>query len=126
MEKIKINLQNCYGIKNLKKDFDFSQRNTYAIYAPNGAMKTSFAKTFKDLSDGVDSKDLMFPKRKTVREIKKEDGSNLTKEQVFVIESYNEGFNSEKMSTLLVNEKLKNLYDKIHKLTKKKKTLLRN
>ena len=104
MQELKINLQNCYGIKNLKKDFDFSQYNTYAIYAPNGVMKTSFAKTFKDFSNGVNSKDLIFSNRKTIREIKKEGNNDIAKEQVFVIEPYNEDFNSEKISTLLVNK----------------------
>ena len=126
MNTLKINLRNCYGIKKLEKEFDFSQRNTYAIYAPNGVMKTSFAKTFRDLSNGVDSKDLMFPKRKTVREIKKEDNSNIVEKEIFVVERYMEDFNSEKISTLLVNKKLKNKYDKIHiKIEEKKDRLLK-
>ncbi|GAI24388.1 unnamed protein product, partial [marine sediment metagenome] len=128
MRKLKINLQNCYGIKHLKKDFDFSQQKTCVIYASNGAMKTSLAKTFKDLSNGVNSKDLIFPNRETIREIKNEDDNDITKEQVFVIEPYNdnEDFNSEKMSTLLVNNKLKKLYDEIHiKIDEKKDDLLK-
>ena len=74
MQKLKINLKNCYGIKKLEKEFDFSTNNTFAIYAPNGVMKTSFAKTFRDLSFGLMSKDLIFTERETIREIKKDDG----------------------------------------------------
>lgn len=34
----------------LKHEFDFSKVNSYHIYAPNGTMKTSFAKTFDLIS----------------------------------------------------------------------------
>lgn len=53
VNKINLNLQNCYGIKKLKKELDFSSSKTVAIYAPNGVMKTSFAKTFSDLFNGA-------------------------------------------------------------------------
>ncbi|RZD16027.1 MAG: hypothetical protein EVJ46_07480 [Candidatus Acididesulfobacter guangdongensis] len=131
MEKIQLKLKNCYGIKKLEKEFDFSgdntsHHNTYAIYAPNGVMKTSFAKTFQDLSFGSNSEDIVFPERETIREIKKEDGSDLVKEEIFVIEAYNEAFTSEKMSTLLVNKELKNKYDKIYLgIDEEKERLLR-
>ena len=51
IQKVKINLEHCYGIHRLCSDFDFSKSNMQLIYAPNGTMKTSFAKTFKDMSD---------------------------------------------------------------------------
>ena len=56
MNKTSIKLKNCYGIPSLEYEFDFSQHTTYVIYAPNGVMKTSFAKTFKDLSKNQESK----------------------------------------------------------------------
>jgi energy-coupling factor transporter ATP-binding protein EcfA2 len=131
MQRVTVNLQNCYGIKKLEYAFNFSDKKTYSIYSPNGIMKTSFAKTFQDLTNDKDSKDLMFPDRKTVRQIQDENGNDLKKEQVFVIEPYNEQFDSEKKSSLLVNKGLKNQYDYIHKkinaekdeLTKKLKQL---
>ena len=126
MKEIHLKLINCYGIKKLEKDFDFLDNDTYAIYAPNGVMKTSFAKTFKDLSLGLNSKDLIFPERETSREIKKEDGSDVTREEIFVVEPYNENFNSEKISTLLVNKELKGKYDEIHlKIDEEKDRLLK-
>lgn len=116
MNKLQIKLENCYGIKKLEKEFDFSSSKTFAIYAPNGVMKTSFAKTFRDLSNGEDSKDLIFPDRKTSRTIQDESNTELSKDQVFVIEPYNnESFRSEKESTLLVKKELKQDFDKIHK-----------
>ena len=48
IKQIRIDLENCYGIKALQSSFDFSDASAYAIYAPNGAMKTSFAQTFRD------------------------------------------------------------------------------
>jgi hypothetical protein len=126
MSIINIKLSNCYGIKKLEKDFDFSTENTFAIYAPNGVMKTSFAKTFKDVSANLTSKDLIFVERKTIREIKKDDGSELKPNEVFVIEPYNENFNSTKISTLLVNKDLKEQYDSIHlKIDEEKEKLLK-
>ena len=126
VNSIEINLENCYGIKKLKHDFDFSQGSTFAVYAPNGAMKTSFAKTFKDFSNGEDSKDLIFPSRPTVRAITKDGGTPLNSQEVFVVEPYNEEFNSSKMSTLLVSKTLKERYDTIHaKIDEGKEKLLK-
>ena len=114
MQELKIYMENCYGIKKLQKEFDFSGCSAYAIYAPNGVMKTSFAKAFADFGKGVESKDLMFPKRVTVREIKDESNTEIDKDKVFVIEAYNENYKSDKISTLLVNKELKNEYDEIY------------
>ena len=55
MKEIDIDLKNCYGIRDLQAKVDFSSSNTIAIYAPNGVMKTSFARTFKDFSQGSES-----------------------------------------------------------------------
>lgn len=47
MKKLSVNLKDCYGIESLNHEFDFSNGNTFCIYARNGLMKTSFAKTFQ-------------------------------------------------------------------------------
>lgn len=112
--KLNIKLKNCYGINDLEEILDFSASNTLAIYSPNGLMKTSLAKTFKDLSLEQDSTDLVFPDRTTVREISNEDGDEIPPEEVFVIEPYNEHFNSDKLSTLLVTKELKEEYDSVY------------
>ncbi len=33
MNKLNVDLENCYGIKKLQTQFDFSQHKAYAIYA---------------------------------------------------------------------------------------------
>ena len=90
MNKLNIDLENCYGIKKLQKQFDFSAAKAYAIYAANGAMKTSLAQTFKDIADATASKDRIFPDRVCSRKITDENGVDLPKESVLVIRPYDE------------------------------------
>lgn len=127
MKKLTINFENCYGIKKLEYSFDFSKKNTYSIYAPNGFMKTSFSKTFLDLSQKRDSVDLIFPDRISIRNIKDEANVDINAENIFVIQPYNESFQSEQASLLLVNEKLKKKYDDaLRKIDERKQGLLKN
>ena len=127
MIKMSINFQNCYGIKSLIKEFDFSKNRVFAIYAPNGVMKTSFAKTFQDLSIGSASRDLIFKDRENKRIINDENGDAIQSNQVFVMEPYNQGYRSAKLSTLLVNKTIKEQYDKIYQaIDEKKEILLKN
>jgi hypothetical protein len=51
MKSLHIELAHCYGIKALQHTFDFSTRKAYAVYAANGAMKSSFAQVFKDIAE---------------------------------------------------------------------------
>jgi len=113
MKKLNIELTHCYGIKNLAHVFDFRNR-TFAIYAPNGVMKTSFARALDDLSTGSETKDLAFPYRDTTVTFLADD-NELPAENVFVIQSYDAKFKSEKISTLLANQQLKGKYDQTHK-----------
>ena len=124
MNKIKVELEHCYGINKLNYTFDFRNRKIYSIYAPNGVMKTSFAKTFKDLSQNKASQDLMFPNKTTIRNIKDELDTDILPDNIFVIESYKEQFSDGKISTLLVNEELKTRYDEIHSVIEEAKELL--
>jgi hypothetical protein len=115
MRHISIELENCYGIRSLKHDFDFSQRSAYAIYAPNGSMKSSLAQTFKDFADGNKSLDRIFPARVTIRKVKDEKGKDLAGERVLVLPPYDELFeHTEKTSTLLVNNTLRKEYQQLH------------
>ncbi len=125
MKKVTIKLENCHGIKKLEYEFNFESRRTFAIYSPNGVMKTSFANTFKDIINGIDSKDLIFPENSSKRIIIDENGNDLDSTNIFVIEPYNETYKSEKVSTLLVNSKLRNEYESINiKIEEKKNKLL--
>lgn len=120
MNKLKINLEYCYGIKKLEKELIFSNR-TYAIYAPNGSMKTSFAKTFRDLMYGIQTQDIIYPERTTIREVKDENDQELKPEEIFVIEPYNESYVSDKESTLVVEKELREKYEKIYSDLNKEK-----
>lgn len=124
MNKTSINLKNCYGIPALTYEFDFTEHDSYVIYAPNGVMKTSFAKTFKDLSERKDSKDSIFPERQTERQIFDETSSPINPENIFVISPYERGYHSQRMSTLLVNHDIKHQYESIYADINEKKTAL--
>ena len=115
METLTVSLENCYGIKSLKSSFDFTDRTVYAIYAPNGSMKSSFAQTFKDVAEEKESSDRIFPLRDTAREIKNELGNDLQPDSVLVLPPYDEFFgHTEKTSTLLVNNALRTEYERLH------------
>ena len=115
MNRVTVNLQNCYGIKKLAKQFDFSQDRASAIYAPNGAMKSSFAQTFQDVANGTPSTDRIFPTRTSTRDITDERGNDLPKESILVVRPYDEEFgHTEKTSTLLLDAKLRKEYEKLY------------
>lgn len=114
MNKINVEFENCFGINSLKHTFDFSNKNACEIYAPNGTMKTSFAKTFKCISKEEEPKDLINPEKSSKAIITKSNEENIKPEEVFVIESYNGDYESQKVSMLLVNKELKEKYDKIY------------
>ena len=115
MEKIKIDFKNCYGIRSLQSEFDFCNNNANIVYAPNGMMKTSFAKTFQDFSQGTETRDRIYKDREPTREILDESGASILKESIFVIEPYVASFESDRISTLLANKQLKTEYDEILK-----------
>lgn len=116
MNKISVDLKNCYGIKSLQYDFDFDKGKAFLIYAPNGSMKTSLANVFKDISQEETPKDRVFPNRVTSCSITDDSGLCLEPEQIFVVNPYEEDFSSERMATLLVNEELKREYESIYAL----------
>ena len=128
MKSLTFNLEHCYGITSLSDTFQFEfvkkgveQHKTILIYSPNGTMKTSFSKTMKDFTKGIDPIDKIFSDRKSKRIITKSDGTHLKPEEVFIIESYNEDFSSDKLTKLLVSKDLKKEYDEIHATIEKNK-----
>ena len=127
MRKMRISLENCYGIKKLIHSFDFSELKAYAIYAPNGSMKTSFAQVFQDISEGQDSRDRIFPSRTTTREIKDENSTDLPPENVLVIQPYVKVTHpTAQASTLLVNERLRLEYERLlESIEQRKATFLK-
>lgn len=112
VDTLSLNLENCYGIGKLEVELKFKHKG-FAIYAPNGVMKTSFAKTMMDLSKGNDPSDLAFPERNSVFEVAL-NGTALEKEEIFVVESYDESYSSNEVSTLLANAELRERYESVH------------
>lgn len=115
MNSLTIDLEHCYGIKKLQENLDFGNGSVQAVYAPNGMMKTSLANTFRDLSQGSKSVDRIWSDRETRRIIVDENGDELMPETIFVIEPYRPDYHSDRISTLMVNDKLRMRYEEIHK-----------
>lgn len=111
MKKVTVKIENCYGIGSLNHVFRFDDSKVYSVYAPNGFMKTSLAKSFIDLINGSASGDQINKDRVSVRDIKDQDGADLSGESVFVIQPYEQNFVSSKASLLLVNAEIKKGYD---------------
>jgi hypothetical protein len=122
--KLKIQLENCYGIKKLEHELDFSKKNVISIYAPNGAMKTSFAKTFDNFSKSAKSSDEVFKNRISKVVIQDQNSSNISPENIFVIKPYLSNYQSEKLTTLLVNQDLKVKYEGLLQLIEQEKSAL--
>ncbi|GFO73086.1 hypothetical protein BJAS_P3675 [Bathymodiolus japonicus methanotrophic gill symbiont] len=120
MQKITVHIKNCYGIRSFDAEFDFSKKKANLIYAPNGMMKTSFARTFKDYSDNIQSKDRMYPDRNPVQKITDENSNAINVDEIFVIEPYVSDYESSRISTLMVNKTLKSEYDRILKTIESK------
>ncbi|AUC84935.1 hypothetical protein CW731_06360 [Polaribacter sp. ALD11] len=112
MKKLEIHFENCYGIKKLQHTFDFQKSKVQIVYAPNGAMKSSFAKTLEDISLEQFSKDRIFTERVNHRSVLV-DGKEISKDEIFVINRMQE-VDFKEASTILANEVLKKEYDKIN------------
>ena len=125
--QLTIELENCYGINKLSKQFNLTKTETCcgvnSLYAPNGTLKTSLTKTFKDIENNRSTQDLIFPTRTTTRMVKIND-IDITSEQVLTIDSYNESYSSKQLSTLLVNDTLKQKYEPALKEVDDKRELL--
>lgn len=59
MGPLDISLTNCFGIRELNHTFDLSKDKTIMIYAPNGTMKTSLARTFLCLENNHNAANLI-------------------------------------------------------------------
>lgn len=124
MDKVMCNLTNCYGIKNLQHEFNFSNTNAICVYARNGLMKTSFSKTFKKIQEGKVSeiKDEIFD-LDGIAEVKV-DGVDVLPENVFVIKSFESFYESNSITSLLVDDDIKKRISTVLKLKDKLLKLL--
>lgn len=119
MNIIEIQLENCFGIGKLDHKFDFGQidTNSFLIYAPNGSMKTSFAKTL-DLISRNDSKsvpsDRVYDNRTTSHKIVV-DGNEITVDSILVVNAEDSNYDtSKKISSFIASKELKKKYDDIY------------
>lgn len=112
MKELELHLENCYGIRRFKHNFNFEQSKAQLIYAQNGIMKSSLALTLEDISENRNSKDRIFSERVTHREVKV-NGRDIEPEEIFVIQRMKTSEFKE-ASTILANEKLKKEYDSIN------------
>lgn len=123
MNRLNLDLKNCFGIDRLEHEFDFSNSRAIAIYAPNGVMKTSFAKTFKAVSEGKDPEEQLFGNISDCEILS--DGVNIDKGEIVVIKSFENKITAENsVTTLLVDEESKSDYDVIYTDILKKKSSL--
>lgn len=120
MNKLKISLKNCYGIQSLDHEFDFNpgtnpakpKAKACAIYAPNGLMKSSFAKTFEALAKGENPKEERYNRTTTC--VVEADGNAISKEAIYVLKAEID-INTENPSVtnILVNPENKARYDEL-------------
>lgn len=118
MDKLNIDLENCFGIGNLKFEFDFTSNNsnTFLIYAPNGTMKTSFSRTF-DLVSKNDIKNV--PSDRIYNRPSKYDilvdGNIINPENILVVNAEDNSYDaSNKITNFIASKELKEKYDKIY------------
>lgn len=127
IESITINWKNCFGIKQLEHEFKFeNNKPIHLLYAPNGTMKTSFAKTMKFLSG--QSKEKPCDKLHQDEESKYDvmvDNNSISKDSVFVVNGDDNIDCASSFVNFLASSELKSKYDNIYnKLNKEKDALM--
>lgn len=125
MQTLQLELRNCHGVRELDAELPFDRKRAVAIYAPNGTMKSSFARTFLDFSRDEASADHVFIDRETVRKIADENGNQPDPSSVSVFLAYDEHYAADEFaSTLLVNAPLRTEFESINKELMKLETAL--
>ncbi|WP_123633122.1 hypothetical protein [Pseudomonas viridiflava] len=116
MKKLKISLSNCYGISSLDYNFDFDtakiKSKAYAIYAPNGSMKTSFSKTFEDVAEG--KKPIEERYGRPSLHVIESDGEAIRQDSIYVLKSEIDiREDSSAITDILINPESKSRYDEL-------------
>lgn len=116
MNHVKINFENCFGIKKFSKDLDFTQHRSILIYAPNGTMKTSFSDSMRLLSQGKANKinDRIHPEKTAVCDVKDENGAGIAPKDIYVANADEDVNSEERFSSFLADAALKARYDAIY------------
>jgi len=119
MKILSVDLENCYGIGKFQHEFKFEEQksSSFLIYAPNGTMKTSFAKSFESLARNESPtlrRDRIFENRATKCEISV-DGELISPESILVINAENDTIDStDKLSSFIASKELKKQHDEIY------------
>lgn len=119
MEELRLQLENCYGIQKLDEHIDYSNNNVAIIYAPNGTMKSSLAKTFEALRDGKPVEEKVFGYASSCN-ITDEQNVPISGEKIIVINPFDENA-FEGQGLLMANDTLRRKYLSIHKSIEEKK-----
>lgn len=122
MDELKMNLENCYGIQKLNQSIDYSNNNVAVVYAPNGTMKSSLAKTFEAIRDKRPVEEKVFGYDSSCS-IVDENDINISSESIMVINPFDENA-YENQGLLMANDALRKQYLLIHKLIEEKKNNL--
>ena len=128
MNKINLNFDHCFGITKLSQELTFEGENVVLIYAPNGLMKSSFAKTLQLYGQGkVDKiKDVVEDIAGSI-DIKDEDGNIVLPSSIYVSNCEEPDADTPKnITSFLADSVLKLQYDTILKsLSEKQKVLFK-
>lgn len=140
MDRIFFRFRDCHGIKSFFHTFHFEKNdslgkntNISLVYASNGTMKTSFAKTLIDLGNNVLPKNVVTNKdpKYTIKIIKNNtnillEDFNEINERIFVIESIKDEFKFDETAPLIADEQARQQYNEIfNELLEKKRNFLK-
>lgn len=113
MKELKVKLENCYGIQKLDMQIDYSNKNVAIIYAPNGTMKSSLAKTFEAIRDNKLAEEKVYG-LKSLYNVTDEKDIDISNDSVIVINPFDENA-YDNQGLLMANDDLRKKYLLIHK-----------
>lgn len=122
MDELRLKLENCYGIQKMDTVIDYSNNNVAVIYAPNGTMKSSLAKTFEAVRDNKPVEEKVFGFASSC-DISDEKSIAVSGDKVIVINPFDENA-YENQGLLMANDELRQKYLHIHKSIEDKKQYL--
>lgn len=117
MQKLNIQLENCYGIGKLDYTFEFTNSNTILIYASNGTMKSSLAKTLNYFSaSGLEApSDRIYPARASIYKLNWDENEEIDKTNILVVNPDSSTYDaSHKISSFVASKELKKEYENIY------------
>lgn len=113
MQTLHVDLENCFGIAKLEHTFCFGPHNCILIYAPNGMMKSSFARTFGCVAKGEVPCDHIYTERPTRYSILS-DGKDIAPESLYAANAESDQAAENCVTAFLASQELKAQYDAIY------------